>query len=50
VVAEGVETQEHVNILQTLHCAYAQGYLYTAPLKAEELTVFLKDKALFISS
>ena len=37
VVAEGVETSKEAAILNSLHCDYAQGYLYSRPLPAKEL-------------
>ena len=41
VVAEGVETTEEATILKTLNCDYAQGYLYSRPLPAEEFEELL---------
>ena len=32
VIAEGVETKEIANILKSLACPYAQGYLYSKPI------------------
>lgn len=35
VVAEGVEDQESLNVLQELGCDYAQGYFFSEPLSRE---------------
>ena len=32
VIAEGIETEEIANILKSLACPYAQGYLYSKPM------------------
>ena len=37
VVGEGVETSKEAAILSSLHCDFAQGYLYSRPLRAKEL-------------
>lgn len=34
VVAEGIETEEQKTLLQTMQCAYGQGYLFSRPLPA----------------
>ena len=36
VIAEGVETKEHVELLQEIGCDYAQGYYYSKPVPLEE--------------
>ena len=36
VIAEGVETEEQQQLLRDMHCDYAQGYLYSQPLTADE--------------
>ena len=41
-VAEGVETQEMVDLLKTAGCDYYQGFLYSRPLPSEEYLEFLK--------
>jgi len=40
-VAEGVETAEQARILSTMNCTYAQGYLYSKPMPAEEFRQLL---------
>ena len=44
VVAEGVETIEMFNELESLGCDIAQGYLLSRPLPAAELTAWAKDR------
>ncbi|GBG14040.1 diguanylate cyclase [Novimethylophilus kurashikiensis] len=44
VVAEGVETEAQLNILRELQCDEHQGYLYSEPLNAHDMTVLLKRK------
>ncbi|CCO07442.1 EAL domain-containing protein [Desulforamulus hydrothermalis] len=41
VVAEGVETQEQLNILRQQHCDGLQGYLFSGPLPPDELARLL---------
>jgi diguanylate cyclase (GGDEF)-like protein len=41
VIAEGVETQQQVDLLRTLKCEAIQGYWLSKPLKAEDLVSFL---------
>ncbi|WP_407339999.1 EAL domain-containing protein [Dickeya ananatis] len=42
VVAEGVETQLQCDILTRLGCDYAQGFLFSRPVPATELTMLLQ--------
>jgi len=41
VVAEGVETTEHLTALRALQCNYGQGYLFAKPLEAQAATALL---------
>jgi len=41
VVAEGIETQEQVDLLQDLNCQYMQGYWFGRPLAEEEASKLL---------
>jgi len=43
VVAEGVETEEALNILNDLNCDYAQGYYLSRPVPADELIKWLSN-------
>lgn len=40
VIAEGVETEEQINILKKLKCDEVQGYYYSKPLLPEEFEAF----------
>jgi diguanylate cyclase (GGDEF)-like protein len=44
VVAEGVETSEQRDLLQSWSCEMAQGYLYSKPLPAAEFLAFAKSR------
>lgn len=44
VLAESVETQDQLNVLQELGCDYAQGTLFNKPIKVESFEVrYLKE-------
>ena len=41
VIAEGVETDEQLALLERMNCTYAQGYLIAKPLPAKEAMAFI---------
>ena len=41
VVAEGVETQAHVDALRDLGCEYGQGFFFHRPVEPERITALL---------
>jgi diguanylate cyclase (GGDEF)-like protein len=41
VIAEGVETAEHLTILRVLGCEYGQGYWFAKPLPCSDVSSFL---------
>ncbi|HLO87183.1 MAG TPA: EAL domain-containing protein [Nostocaceae cyanobacterium] len=43
VVAEGVETQEQLNVLRIMECEIMQGYLFSQPLPVEDATSMLQS-------
>ncbi len=45
-IAEGVETKEQLALLQSLGCDYAQGYLFSKPRPANEITRMLEEGGL----
>lgn len=53
IVAEGVETEEQLELLQSLDCQEMQGHLFSRPIAAEDATIFLQkhcQRARFIGS
>ncbi|HEY1270921.1 MAG TPA: EAL domain-containing protein [Terriglobales bacterium] len=42
VVAEGVETAEHIRLLSGMNCDCVQGFLYSAPLAPDEFELLLE--------
>lgn len=44
VIAEGIETETQLSLLQTLGCHYGQGYLMSKPLPKEELEKLIFQK------
>lgn len=44
VCAEGVETEEHANLLRLIRCDEMQGYLFSRPLSAEKIVPLLAGR------
>ncbi len=44
IVAEGVETEEQMNLLRQLDCDEAQGYLHCRPLPLEEMLAWAESR------
>jgi diguanylate cyclase (GGDEF)-like protein len=44
VVAEGVETKEHLEILKKQHCDVLQGFLFSKPVTADKFVCMLEDQ------
>lgn len=43
LVAEGVETKEHLDSLRSMGCSFAQGYFFAKPLPAQDIVKMLKE-------
>ena len=43
VVAEGVETEQQLELLKSMNCKSVQGYLFAKPMSAESATLYLKQ-------
>jgi diguanylate cyclase (GGDEF)-like protein/PAS domain S-box-containing protein len=43
VVAEGLETPEHLDVLRRLGCRYGQGYLFSRPVRVDEASQLLES-------
>ncbi len=43
VVAEGIETEEHLALLREMNCDYGQGYLFSKPVDAQSATALLRE-------
>ena len=50
VVAEGVETAGHLQILREMGCHYAQGYYLSRPLPAEDFAIAAERIALLLAA
>ena len=45
VLAEGVETQDQLDLLAGFGCELYQGYLFSLPISADEFAKLLEDEA-----
>ncbi|WP_294111968.1 EAL domain-containing protein [Sphingomonas sp.] len=45
--AEGVETQDEIELIRTLGCSHIQGYVYGTPARAEQVAQLLEEGAGF---
>ncbi|MBA3027175.1 MAG: EAL domain-containing protein, partial [Sulfurimonas sp.] len=43
VIAEGSETQEHIDTLKYLHCHKVQGYYFSRPIRIEKFKEFVEN-------
>lgn len=43
VVAEGIETEEHLSLLRSMNCDYGQGYFFSKPVEAAVATELLQN-------
>ncbi|MDJ1176429.1 two-component system response regulator [Roseofilum capinflatum] len=43
LVAEGIETEEQLNIVKEIGCEFGQGFLFAKPLKPEAATQFIQN-------
>lgn len=43
IIAEGVETLEHSDLLKELKCEIVQGYFFNKPIPADEFEIFYKE-------
>jgi diguanylate cyclase (GGDEF)-like protein/PAS domain S-box-containing protein len=41
IIAEGIENQHHLRLIQALGCEFGQGYLFARPLPADQIEPFL---------
>ena len=50
VVAEGIETADQLAMLQAMGCGSGQGYYFSRPMKAELVSLWLRDHGQFMHS
>jgi diguanylate cyclase (GGDEF)-like protein/PAS domain S-box-containing protein len=48
-VAEGIETPDQLRALEELHCPTGQGFLFSRPLDAHSLRLYLEDRSVAVS-
>ena len=46
IVAEGVETRAHLDLLKQMGCDFAQGYYVAAPMPGDDLSEWVKSREL----
>jgi EAL domain-containing protein (putative c-di-GMP-specific phosphodiesterase class I) len=44
VVAEGIEDNAQIELLQKFNCDVGQGYFYTKPIRSQEIIELLQDQ------
>ena len=44
VIAEGIERQEQVDLLRSLHCDHAQGWLYSRAIDADAAAAMITER------
>lgn len=49
VIAEGIETEQHRDLLAAAGCDFGQGYLFSRPVAAEEFQAFLQPDCRILS-
>jgi len=49
IIAEGIETAEHKNLMQQLGCRYMQGFYFAKPMAAGEAEALLSNRSPFTS-
>ncbi len=50
IIAEGIETEEHMKYLARLGCEYGQGYFFAKPMPADSMTEVLAENPRWDSS
>ena len=45
IIAEGIETEEQAQMLRGIGCDQAQGFMYAKPMPADDLLIFIQEKA-----